>query len=247
MKVDLFSLTQGDRKIISFLSQSIGLMAELDLGTEHLRWMGDARFVYGYIRGVMTRRSCPVELSMKLVADDKSKMAEVLELSMGQRGDNSPISPISIGESVFDEDTPLLKKSVKEDGWMTFDKPILFAYAGKGPYVSRDLMQFPVSLPDDGLVDISIQQITGRGKLLKALDGAEQGWTYWLDTNHYFKATAYRVRPVAPAAKGYFSIDGEYLPFEEFVVEVHQRLGTFLSPYGYYHPEFKHTSRPCRN
>ena len=26
-------------------------MADLDLGTEHLRWMGSSRFVYGYLRG----------------------------------------------------------------------------------------------------------------------------------------------------------------------------------------------------
>ena len=26
-------------------------MADLDLGTEHVRWMGSNRFVYGYLRG----------------------------------------------------------------------------------------------------------------------------------------------------------------------------------------------------
>ena len=41
MNVDLCSVTQKDRKFLSFLSQAIGLMAELDLGTEHLRFMGD--------------------------------------------------------------------------------------------------------------------------------------------------------------------------------------------------------------
>ena len=29
----------------------MGLMADVDLKTEHLRWMGDARFVYGFLRG----------------------------------------------------------------------------------------------------------------------------------------------------------------------------------------------------
>ena len=33
------------------MSQALGLMAELDLGTEYLRWMGDKRFVLGFIRG----------------------------------------------------------------------------------------------------------------------------------------------------------------------------------------------------
>lgn len=26
-------------------------MADLDLGTEHLRWMGDGRFILGYLQG----------------------------------------------------------------------------------------------------------------------------------------------------------------------------------------------------
>jgi len=51
MPVDLFSVTQGEKRSFSFFSQSLGLMADLDLGTDHLRWMGDTRFVYGLLRG----------------------------------------------------------------------------------------------------------------------------------------------------------------------------------------------------
>ena len=42
MPTDIFSVTQKDNRCLSFMSQAIGLMAELDLGTEHLRFMGDA-------------------------------------------------------------------------------------------------------------------------------------------------------------------------------------------------------------
>lgn len=53
MPVDLFSiLTRKDNKrSLSFMSQCVGLMADLDLGTEHLRFLGATRFVYGYLRG----------------------------------------------------------------------------------------------------------------------------------------------------------------------------------------------------
>lgn len=50
-RADLFSFIQEGKRTISFMSQAMGVMADLDLGTEHLRWMGDARFVYGIIRG----------------------------------------------------------------------------------------------------------------------------------------------------------------------------------------------------
>ena len=51
MKVDVFSITQNGKRTISFMSQALGLMADLDIGTENLRWMGDARFVVGLLRG----------------------------------------------------------------------------------------------------------------------------------------------------------------------------------------------------
>ena len=68
MKHDICSVTVGGQRVFSFMSQALGLMADLDLGklhhpvkidsdaiagTEHLRWMGDTRFIFGFIRGGM--------------------------------------------------------------------------------------------------------------------------------------------------------------------------------------------------
>lgn len=51
MKVDVCSLTQNGKRTLSFMSQVVGLIADLDIGTDHLRWMGEARFTYGFLRG----------------------------------------------------------------------------------------------------------------------------------------------------------------------------------------------------
>jgi sphingosine kinase len=51
MKLDLFLFTQGDQRIISHMSQTLGLLAESDVGTENWRWMGDTRFLLGFLRG----------------------------------------------------------------------------------------------------------------------------------------------------------------------------------------------------
>ena len=45
MDVDLFSMTQGSNRHISFMCQSLGLMADVDLGTDRLRFMG-SQYVY---------------------------------------------------------------------------------------------------------------------------------------------------------------------------------------------------------
>ena len=41
MDVDLFSILQNGKRYISFMCQSLGLMADVDLGTEPLRFMGE--------------------------------------------------------------------------------------------------------------------------------------------------------------------------------------------------------------
>ena len=60
MATDLFLVTQNGKTSISFLSQTVGLMADLDLGTEHLRWMGDTRFSVGFLQGRKLRDFLPV-------------------------------------------------------------------------------------------------------------------------------------------------------------------------------------------
>jgi sphingosine kinase len=231
LKTDLFSFTQGDRCRISFMSQTIGITADLDIETEQLRWMGDIRFIVGYIRAIIARKLCPIELSMKVVDQDKSRMMDALHA----RRAGELLSPSSFRSSLLGDDKKTDSASSSHE-WTRFKRPILWMYAGQGPFVSRDLMQFPVSLADDGLIDISIQEITSRKALLRAMDGAAEGRTYWINTNRYFKASAYRARPLAP--KGTLMVDGEQVPFEEFQVDVLNGLGTFLSPYPYYAPEF---------
>ncbi|KAG9318886.1 ATP-NAD kinase-like domain-containing protein [Chiua virens] len=235
MKVDLFSFTQGNQKRVSFMSQTVGLMADVDIETEHLRWMGDLRFVLGFLRGVVTRKICKMELSMKVVEQDKSQMVD--DLYARRKSAAKGVPPALPALDITPSDDKLDNETDCSGNWVKFDKPILYMFAGKGPYVSRSLMQFPVSHPDDGLIDVSIQEIVGRKFLLDAMEGAEAGRSYWFTSNRYFKVSAYRAKPLT--AGGVLMVDGEAFPFEEFQIEVLHRLGTLLSPYPYYAPEFK--------
>ncbi|KAJ3847517.1 ATP-NAD kinase-like domain-containing protein [Lentinula lateritia] len=231
MPVDVFSITQNGKQTVSFMSQALGLMADLDLGTEDLRWMGDSRFMYGLFRGLIKFKSCNVQLSYKVVEQDKRKMFDNLKSKRSQT------SSELILQETQDADSSLPKTKVNLDeteGWTIFSEPLLYMYAGKGP----DFMAFPVSLPDDGLIDIVAQSTTNfsRTDVLASFGGAPKGDLYWNDSLHYLKAEAYRIKPLSE--KGYLSIDGESYPFEEFQVEVLPRLATLLSSYGYYNAPF---------
>ncbi|THH33940.1 hypothetical protein EUX98_g262 [Antrodiella citrinella] len=187
MKIDLFSFTQGDTRVLSFMSQCVGLMAELDIWTEHL-----SRFVVGYLTGLIRRRACPIKIQIKVAHLDKNEIyktfkearSRALEASSSDTIQPVPATEHSLianGGSTVSSLPPLKYAGVdhEEDGWISVDKPTLFVYAGKGPYVSKDLMQFPTSLPDDGFIDVIVQERITRKQLLASMDGAVDGEHYW--------------------------------------------------------------------
>ncbi|CAE6498388.1 unnamed protein product [Rhizoctonia solani] len=226
MPYDLCSFTQDGETSVSFLSQAIGLMADLDLGTENLRWMGDARFIAGFLRGIVSNKPCPMTLSIKTANSDKAHMLEALH--------QFKANPKPAPSSTENQENTIAPRYAQEDvnapGWFTFDKPVLYVYSGTMTYVSRDLMAFPVALPSDGMVDITVQELVPRPLMVKMIAGGETGEQYWLPTQHYFKAEAYRLRP--HASSGHLSIDGERFPYKEFHVETLKGLGTTLSMTG---------------
>jgi len=233
MSIDLLSILQSGKRSLSFMSQCVGLMADADLGTEHLRWMGSTRFMYGYLRGVITGKTYRFKISAKIDTADKTAMVAALRKHENSATDDEPppaeVESLSTG-------LPPLQYVDDYEGWTTFEGPALYFYAGKAPYMSRELMQFPVSVPNDGMVDIVIQGRLSRTDLLKNIDGAERGAAYWNEKANYFKASAYRLGLMQE--EGNLAIDGERFPFEGYYAEVHRGLGTVLSMNGRYAVNF---------
>jgi sphingosine kinase len=74
--LDLISITQGETRTLSFLSQSVGIVAESDLATENLRWMGGARFTYGFLVRLLSKICYPCDIAIKVAIDDKASIRE---------------------------------------------------------------------------------------------------------------------------------------------------------------------------
>lgn len=74
--LDLISITQGETRTLSFLSQSLGIVAESDLATENLRWMGPMRFNYGFLVRLLGKTIYPCDIAVKVAIDDKSSIKE---------------------------------------------------------------------------------------------------------------------------------------------------------------------------
>lgn len=85
----------------------------------------------------------PVTLSMKVAMQDKNEMVSALHSARAHPityGDAS--APAATGSDDApardaNEGLPPLQYTTDEEGWTTFDKPLLFVYAGQAPYVGR--------------------------------------------------------------------------------------------------------------
>ena len=76
--LDMMSVTQGEgtedapvRRTLSFLSQSVGIVAESDLGTENMRWMGPHRFTVGVAQRIFSKKVYPCDVALKVAVPDK--------------------------------------------------------------------------------------------------------------------------------------------------------------------------------
>ena len=231
--LDLVSITQGQTRTLSFLSQSFGIVADSDLGTDNVRWMGAQRFTYGFLVRLMQRTIYPCDLAIKVEMDDKQVIKEHYA-AYAQGGPVRRDPKETAGQS---RELPELQYGTVSDelpgNWEVIPAETMGNfYAGNMAIVSKDTNFFPASLPSDGLLDIvTIDGTVSRITSLKIMNELPQGTFFDMPEVNIRKATAYRLIP--RENQGYISVDGENVPFEAFQVEVHKGLGTVLSKSGH--------------
>ena len=230
--LDLASITQGDQRILSFLSQTLGLIAEADLATEHLRWMGSHRFTWGILVRLISKKVYPADIAVKVEHDTKSAIRAIYRAEAAK----SPTDDRSLPPA--DQGLPPLQygtaKDALPDQWTMIPHDNLGNfYAGNIAYMSANANFFPASLPADGCLDlVRVRGDLPRHRAIKTFQGVENDTFFDLEDVDYQKISAYRIIP-KKQKHGDISIDGERIPFEGFQVEVHKGLGTTLSKSGH--------------
>jgi sphingosine kinase len=232
---DLASVTQGAKRSLSFLSQSVGIVAESDLGTDNIRWMGESRFAVGFLARLAGKTIYPCEISVKEEITDKMEIKKHYTRERTMRHpdiDEAPDTTKGLG-------LPPLKYGTVNDAlpsdWTRMEEfPTLGNfYCGNMGYMAQDAPFFPASLPSDGMLDLvmidgRIRRTTAVGLLLSV----PKGTFFDKDFVSVRKVSGVRVVPKYGGKgekKGLFAVDGESFPFEPFQVEIHRGLGTVLS------------------
>lgn len=211
--LDLTAITQGDQRYYSFLSQAVGIIAECDLGTDSLRWMGPFRFTWGFLVRLLGQTVYPAELSFALDTDNKHAIQEnhrrfiedydistAKKLSQGSESDSEE-SSIPAATTTDDQGLPTLRYGTITDAlpsaFQTHDLPTLGNfYTGNMAYMSPDTPFFPVALPADGKLDlITIDGLVPRLTALRMLTNVEHGTLMNFPEVNYRKVTGYRITP----------------------------------------------------
>ena len=233
--LDLVSITQGDKRTLSFLSQSVGVVAEVDLGTEHLRWMGSARFTYGFLVRFMKKTVYPCDIAVKVEIPTKAAIREHYRKELSHHVDSNCRHELP---ETDENALPALKfgsvKDLLPSGWslVPHDRMGNF-YSGNMAYMAADANFFPASLPNDGYLDlVTLDGDISRTAAIQSLMAVENGKFFDMPHVNYRKVSGYRIIPKSQK-HGYISIDGERVPFQPFQAEIHRGLGTVLSRNGH--------------
>lgn len=159
-RIDLMCCSQPsyarEHPKLSFLSQTYGLIAETDINTEFIRWMGPARFELGVAFNIIQKKKYPCEIYVKYAAKSKNELKthylehknkgslEFQHITMSKRNEDldnynyeNEYETENEGEDVNEEE---------EDGRLTFRDP---ADSSADPIKEED---FKVKYPlDEGV------------------------------------------------------------------------------------------------
>ncbi|OJJ49735.1 hypothetical protein ASPZODRAFT_57812 [Penicilliopsis zonata CBS 506.65] len=235
---DLVSVTQGNTRTLSFLSQSFGIVAEADLGTDDIRWMGAHRFTYGFLKRLLRNTVWPCEVAVKTEIADKQAIKDHYRAyaARGPSLKRESNDLAALGDD-SEEGLPPLRYGTVQDklppDWEVIPgEQMGNFYAGKMAIMTKDTNFFPASLPHDGLMDlVTIDGTVSRLTSLQMMTSVASGEFFDMPDVHVRKVSAYRLSP--RDKEGYISIDGERVPFEPLQAEVHKGLGTVLSKSGH--------------
>lgn len=216
--------------LVSFLSQTYGMIAQADIGTEYMRFLGGIRFDIGVVIEVLCNRKYPCTLAVKWVAKNKEELGEHYRAQMSKTDEIKPLTEDNFKLKYLDQFHSTDEFTDLPEGWEIFDQSktdhnAIF-YSGKMPYIASECNFFPAALPNDGAIDIIT--FDGRSKILptaKALLSLDKGLHVWHDEVEHLKVEAFRISPESHSTqKRYISVDGEAYPFVPFQVEILPRV-----------------------
>ncbi|XP_046644308.1 sphingosine kinase 2-like isoform X2 [Daphnia pulicaria] len=188
-------------KLISFLSVGWGLMADIDIESERLRMIGEARFTVGALARVMRLRTYK---------------ATIFYLPVNEDTPSEEMPPL-----------PPLDEPLPDQRWVTMSGEFVCVYSSMVPFIGTDLFFAPKSVLNDGIIWLMIVKAPiSKFQVTQLLLSMDKGTHIQLPWVTFVPVTAFRLIPdksVGP--QSYLVIDGEKLDTQAMQAQIIPRKG----------------------
>ncbi|KAL6778110.1 hypothetical protein ACKKBG_A16955 [Auxenochlorella protothecoides x Auxenochlorella symbiontica] len=218
--MDVSSVLQPPaRRVFSFLSLTYGMIPNLDIGTDHLRWMGSPRFVLGAIHQIMKQGAYPARVSFVDVRHGVVQGAGHVE--EGTNGAGPPMRHIGAFQSLPDGSSGIASLDLPAPWQPLLAGEVQFFAACNIPWLDTNFHVAPGTLLHDG--HLTLLYTLGRmGRLnglrfMSAMDSGQHMGRLALE-----RPIAFVLEP--RASDTWIVVDGEEMAHRLTFVEVHPSL-----------------------
>jgi sphingosine kinase len=228
--LDIAKTTQNGQIYYSFLSLGWGIISDVDIESEKLRFLGSLRTdIYALMRIATLRRYpgkfayLPAYLPVKeAIASLKSQFQ-----SQSQSQSQSQCQPLKKCPNCLAEDEAILPANQKD--WQVIQDEFVLIWAMNISHATQNLKAAPYAHLSDGMMDlIIVRRGISKLNLLLAFLKAAQGKHLSLPGIEFYKVRGFRLEPLTP--QGILTVDGEQVEYLPIEMEVKRGLARVICP-----------------
>lgn len=224
--MDLLAVQSASGKnVYAFLSIGWGFMADCDIESETLRFMGEPRFVLWSLWRATVFRHYRGRLSYKRAHPKESKGSQAssadddtyIDPNWSAKDDypSSDGVPVHMTSEFM---LPSLSKPVPDD-WTVVEEDFVMVYATNTAFIATLLQPAPQAKMDDGTIWLLIiKKGVSRMEMIRILRGVEQGTHTEFSSVQIVPVSAFRLEPLSKT--GHIVVDGELIDYEPIQAQV---------------------------
>jgi len=224
--LDIIKIETESKTYFSFLSIGWGLLADMDIESEHLRFLGGFRFsVWGVIRSLGLRRYrgrlsyLPAVSSVVQEVEAGVEAGETTDEKVNEKG----------GINFVEDKIPSLDQEIPSS-WTVIDDHFVMVYSGHVSHMASNCFFAPDSRLDDGVIWLLfLKGDISRWDVVRFLTSLESGKHNSLSYVHMVPVKAFRLEPLDPHVKGVMTVDGELIVSEKIQATVLPSLARIMS------------------
>ncbi|KAL0029421.1 hypothetical protein WJX77_006321 [Trebouxia sp. C0004] len=228
--IDIVSMLQPpSTRFYSFLSLNFGLISNLDIGTENLRWMGNLRVTLGAIQQILQGKTHQAHIAVLPLAQADTMLQDAADDAGGDvedsglRGHHPEGPPLPLLDAFLSQTSSSAWPTQLPDGWESVHGAALQLCAACNlPWLDTSFQLAPDAEMDSGCLDLIYTGLAGKLEGLQMMTKVETGSHMSMNLVHCKKVCALVLQPISTGT--WLVLDGETIPYERVYAEVHKSL-----------------------